>query len=172
MKHAKFAIQILAALVAALGVFGQDIVTNNTTPVFFSTYFFTGQVLNNRIVVTSLNTAYSTSNNLIAGVSAPLQPVNGYALTNLTPGDYSMTIDGVLKSWVITVPLQTNAANAAQILKKGVSGLDVFLWTNALPGVTFNYFVPSAFYLMLEDPYANLILEDQYGTNTFLILEP
>ena len=101
--------------------------------VLFATQFFSGQALNNPIVVTALNTPYSIQTGLVAGSTATLQPTNGVAVTNLFPGDYGVTIQGTLKQFVITVPQTNGVVVAAQSLKAGVSGLDVWLWTNTIP---------------------------------------
>src|SRR6266566_1031277 len=111
---------------------------NGPTVVLFSTQNFTGQALNNAIRITSLDTPYSTGNNVVGGVSITIQPVNGVVVTNLYPADYEVVINGVLKSWVITVPVTNGVVNAAAILKNGVTGLDTFIWTNALAGATIN----------------------------------
>ncbi|HXP63249.1 MAG TPA: hypothetical protein VN829_22295, partial [Dongiaceae bacterium] len=110
------------------------------TPVLFSTYNFTGQVLNNPITVTPLDSLISDSQNLYAAGSAgiTLQPVAGIAATNLMPGDYRVVIQGVGRAWTITVPATTNLQNAAAIPKLGVESQNIFFWTNSLAGVTLN----------------------------------
>jgi lysophospholipase L1-like esterase len=110
------------------------------TAVLFSTYNFTGQVLNNPITVTALDPLFSDSESLYAGLPITLQPVGGVAATNLMPGDYRVVIEGIGQAWTITVPYTTNAVNAAAIPKRGVEGQNTFLWTNALAGVTLNLF--------------------------------
>ena len=105
------------------------------TPVLFSTYNFTGQVLNNPITVTPLDSLISDSQNLYAGPPVTLQPTNGVAATYLMPGDYRVVIQGIGQAWTITVPATTTPQNAAAIPKLGVLSQNVFFWTNALAGV-------------------------------------
>jgi hypothetical protein len=111
-----------------------------TTPVLFSTYNFTGQVLNNPITITALDPLFSDSEALFGGLPITLQPVGGVAATNLIPGDYRVVIRGIGRAWTITVPYTANVVNAAAIPKSGVEGQNTFFWTNALAGVTVNLY--------------------------------
>jgi hypothetical protein len=116
----------------------QPLAFSQTTPVLFSTYNFTGQTLNNPITITAMDPLFSDLEALFAGPPITLQPVGGIAATNLVPGDYRVVIQGIGSAWIITVPLSSSVVNAAAIPKRGVESQNVFLWTNALAGVTVN----------------------------------
>ncbi len=124
------------ALPLVLGWLGVACAQPTTTTVLFSTYNFTGQTLNNPIVVTPGEAAESDGNEFIAGPAIALQPTNGVAVTNLAPGIYQVALEGILRGWRISVPVSTAAnqvVNAAACISRG--SLNTYLWTNALAGV-------------------------------------
>jgi hypothetical protein len=125
----------IASVFLAFAAFAQPY----TRPVLYQSWNFTGQLLNNPVTLTALDTPFGISNGIVAGTQILLRPLNGVATTNLVPGDYRIVIGGMTKSWVITVDTSdTNIVNLASIPKAGVNGIDVFYWTNSLEGVTVN----------------------------------
>lgn len=97
------------------------------TPVAISLQHFTGSALNRKVTLTPVTNPQVQSTNFVAGMPLVLTPVNGLVTTNLVTGDYTMTIDGINKSWTLSVP-DTNVVQSASALQSTVS---TYSWTNA-----------------------------------------
>jgi len=104
----------------------------------FSTRDFTGMAAARRITITpSGETLLQTDGtNLITGgpLALPIAPGGGGATTNLWPGKYTVTLEGIPKSWRITVT--TNYGLGPVPAVWFAADLVTYVGTNAAIGVT------------------------------------
>ena len=97
------------------------------TPVAFTNWHFTGTANNSLITITPLdsNNPQTVSNATVFGKPIQLRPTAGVARTNLIAGDYTISLEGIARTWKISVPDSATEQNAAAL-----SGLATYTFTN------------------------------------------